>query len=78
MQNIFEDRRGRMDRRDQTTESGMPKSICRRKRERRNILRQYHPQPWWLQTNYAEELNPPILDSASEPTPTSPTPPKSR
>jgi hypothetical protein len=25
------------------------------------LLRQYHPQPWWLQTDYVEEVQPPIL-----------------
>lgn len=60
---MFEDRRGRGDRRALKIPGGMATASCRRKRERRNILRQYHPQPWWLQTNYVEELTPPVLDS---------------
>jgi hypothetical protein len=41
----------------------MQSESCRRQHERRAILRQYKPpQPWWLQTNYAEELQPPLLD----------------
>ncbi len=60
---MFEDRRGRGDRRALKIPGGMATASCRRKRERRNILRQYHPQPWWLQTNYAEELFPPTLES---------------
>lgn len=59
---MFEDRRGRIDRRALDTQNTTPISGCRRGRERRNILRQYHPQPWWLQTNYVDELQPPILD----------------
>jgi hypothetical protein len=58
---MFEDRRGRGDRRAPSNHNKAPH--CRRQRERRNILRQYHPQPWWLQTNYAEELQPPLLDT---------------
>lgn len=60
---MFEDRRGRNDRRAHNTPGGLPTASCQRRRERRNILRQYHPQPWWLQTNYVEELYPPVLDS---------------
>jgi|GEM_PF-1965158 len=61
---MFEDRRGRGDRREQQNREASSRGHCRRVGERRNILRQYHPQPWWLQTNYAEELQPPTLDLA--------------
>jgi hypothetical protein len=60
---MFEDRRGRGDRRTLRNRNGAPRGGCRRQHERRNLLRQYHPQPWWLQTNYAEELQPPVLDT---------------
>lgn len=60
---MFEDRRAHGDRRILRNRDSDPNQGCRRDRERRNILRQYHPQPWWLQTNYAEELQPPLLDS---------------
>jgi len=60
---MFEDRRAHGDRRILRDRDGVPNHSCRRGRERRNILRQYHPQPWWLQTNYAEELQPPLLDT---------------
>jgi hypothetical protein len=64
---MFEDRRGRGDRR--TKNRGLKQQTdCRRSGERRNILRQYHPQPWWLQTNYVEELQPPVLDNGRDPT----------
>jgi hypothetical protein len=64
---MFEDRRGRGDRR--TKNRGLKQQAdCRRSAERRNILRQYHPQPWWLQTNYVEELQPPVLDSSRDTT----------
>jgi hypothetical protein len=62
---MFEDRRAHGDRRILRSYDDAPGRGCRRGRERRNILRQYHPQPWWLQTNYAEELQPPLLDSDS-------------
>lgn len=71
---MFDDRRARGDRRTRNNLRSIPSAGCRRKRDRRNMLRQYHPQPWWLQTNYAEELQPPLLDTA--PTPTEPTEPK--
>jgi hypothetical protein len=61
---MFEDRRGRGERREQQSREPSARGDCRRVGERRNILRQYHPQPWWLQTNYAEELQPPTLDLA--------------
>lgn len=57
---MFEDRRRHGDRRQQNRATP-EQSACRRAGERRNILRQYLPQPWWLQTNYAEELHPPTL-----------------
>jgi len=61
---MFEDRRERGDRRVLRTRKDVPNAGCRREHERRAILRQYHPsQPWWLQTNYAEELQPPLLDT---------------
>lgn len=58
---IFQDRRSNSERRRRRYSAGAAYMECRRGEERRNILRQYHPQPWWLQTNYVEELDPPIL-----------------
>lgn len=34
-------------------------------RERRDALRQYHASPWWLRTNYAEELHSSPQDRAA-------------
>jgi hypothetical protein len=58
---MFQDRRSHSERRNRRRSAGSGFMECRRGTERRNILRQYHPQPWWLQTNYAEELDPPTL-----------------
>jgi hypothetical protein len=59
---MFEDRRARGDRRKYHNPGAIPASGCRRAGERRDFFRQYEPMPWWLQTNYAEELQPPLLD----------------
>jgi hypothetical protein len=59
---MFEDRRNRAERRRHVGREIVPPASCRRNAgERRHLLRQYHPQPWWLQANYAEELQPPTL-----------------
>lgn len=59
---MFDDRRIRGDRRKQHNPDAIPPGGCRRLRERRDFFHQYHSAPWWLQTNYAEELQPPMLD----------------
>lgn len=59
---MFEDRRARIDRRKFHNADAIPSSGCRRVRERRDFFRQYEPMPWWLQTNYAEEVQPPQPD----------------
>jgi len=59
---MFEDRRNRHERRRHAVKEVIPVSGCRRsKGERRHLLRQYHPQPWWLQADYVEEVQPPVL-----------------
>ena len=63
----FNDRRSNPDRRkllDSDLES--PASLCRRRGERRNKLRQYEAKPWWLQVNYVEEIQPPHLFPLSD------------
>jgi hypothetical protein len=57
---MFQDRRSYSERRNRPRVAGSTYVECRRGVERRNILRQYHPQPWWLQTNYVEEIEPPM------------------
>jgi hypothetical protein len=64
---MFQDRRSNNDRRIRRRPAGSAYMESRRSGERRNILRQYHPQPWWLQTNYVEELEPPMLPFSSHP-----------
>jgi hypothetical protein len=69
---MFEDRRHRGERRRKNLPAAVPADGCRRAAgERRHLLRQYHPQPWWLQANYAEELQPPVLgiNKLRKPTP---------
>jgi hypothetical protein len=59
---MFEDRRKFSERRNRIIRDYVPVDGCRRSSgERRHLLRQYHPQPWWLQANYVEELQPPVL-----------------
>jgi hypothetical protein len=59
---MFDDRRNFSERRTRVTRDKTPVGGCRRNSgERRHLLRQYHPQPWWLQANYVEELQPPVL-----------------
>lgn len=59
---MFEDRRSRIERRRHAVREIIPSGGCRRNSgERRHLLRQYHPQPWWLQADYVEELQPPTL-----------------
>jgi hypothetical protein len=59
---MFDDRRNYGERRNRITRDNTPLAGCRRHSgERRHLLRQYHPQPWWLQANYVEELQPPVL-----------------
>jgi hypothetical protein len=59
---MFDDRRNYGERRNRITRDNVPVGGCRRNSgERRHLLRQYHPQPWWLQANYVEELQPPVL-----------------
>lgn len=59
---MFDDRRNYGERRNRIARSTVPLAGCRRHSgERRHLLRQYHPQPWWLQANYVEELQPPVL-----------------
>lgn len=61
---MFDDRRNVGERRNHIARDTVPMSGCRRgSGERRHLLRQYHPQPWWLQANYVEELQPPVLAS---------------
>jgi hypothetical protein len=59
---MFDDRRARGDRRKHHNPEAIPPGGCRRQRERRDFFRQYYALPWWLQTNYAEELQPPLLE----------------
>ena len=66
---MFEDRRKHGDRRLTQDRLNIPSAGCRRHRDRRKALRQYHAQPWWLETNYAEELQPPLLHDAAEDSP---------
>lgn len=61
---MFNDRRNSKDRRQQHRPEQIPSAGCRRLNDRRERYRQYQPIPWWLRTNYAEELEPPVLDSA--------------
>lgn len=59
---MFEDRRSRRERRRRNVREAVPPEGCRRSSgERRHLLRQYHPLPWWLQANYVEEVQPPVL-----------------
>lgn len=59
---MFDDRRNYGERRNRIARNTIPQPGCRRHSgERRHLLRQYHPQPWWLQANYVEELQPPVL-----------------
>ena len=53
---MFEDRRVTGERRQHHNPAAIPVGGCRRVRERRDLFRQYHAAPWWLRTNYAEEL----------------------
>ena len=71
---MFNDRRTRKDRRQQHRPEQIPAAGCRRQRNRRERLREYQPIPWWLRTNYAEEVEPPVLDAdgGAEPQPESP------
>jgi hypothetical protein len=65
---MFEDRRRYSERRNRIAQDQTPLAGCRRHSgERRHLLRQYHPQPWWLQANYVEELQPPVLAQSSQP-----------
>ncbi len=60
---MFDDRRAKgVDRRKRRDPTGIPPTGCRRAGDRRDLLRQYEPLPWWLRTNYVEELQPPVLD----------------
>ena len=59
---MFDDRRGSGDRRKYHNADAIPAQGCRRAGERRDLFRQYEPLPWWLQTNYAEEMQPPLLE----------------
>ena len=59
----FNDRRSLTDRRQ--TQSAPIAGRCRRRGDRRNHLRQYEPAPWWLQTDYVEEIEPPQLEQLS-------------
>jgi hypothetical protein len=61
---MFNDRRTRKDRRQQHRPEQIPPEGCRRLNDRRDCYRQYQPTPWWLRTNYVEEVEPPLLDSA--------------
>lgn len=56
----FKDRRALTDRRQ--NQAASPADLCRRRSERRNHLRQYEAKPWWLQTDYAEEIDSPQFD----------------
>jgi hypothetical protein len=62
----FDDRRSQTDRR--LDEGRLGATNCRRRGERRNRLRQYEAKPWWLQADYAEEVEPPKLDLPTPPT----------
>lgn len=53
---MFEDRRGKPDRRRKRRPEAIPADGCRRRTERRCVTSQYRPGPWWLKTNYAEEI----------------------
>lgn len=63
---MFEDRRVTGDRRKHHNPMAIPASGCRRRLERRDPFRQYHTGPWWLQTNYAEELHPLIPEHETQ------------
>ncbi|MDY0007188.1 MAG: hypothetical protein RBS22_10210 [Spongiibacteraceae bacterium] len=58
---MFEDRRKPKDRRQQRLPARVPGHGCRRRSDRRRQVRAYDGKPWWLRTNYAEELDVPCL-----------------
>ena len=58
---MFDDRRQKTDRRVQRDPTGIPPGGCRRSNDRRDRSRRYQAHPWWLLTEYVEELEPPEL-----------------
>jgi hypothetical protein len=66
---MFDDRRVTGDRRKYHDPDSIPSEGCRRAGDRRDLFRQYEPLPWWLQTNYAEEMQPPLLQGDAVPCP---------
>lgn len=60
---MFEDRRAKGNRRTHYDPEAVPAQGCRRNSDRRDFFRRYEALPWWLQTNYVEEVQPPLLDS---------------
>lgn len=63
---MFDDRRKRTDRRMRRDPAAIPATGCRRQGERRSRARRYQVHPWWLMTGYAEELEPPVLQTGDD------------
>jgi hypothetical protein len=63
---MFDDRRKSHDRRVRRDPAAIPASGCRRQSDRRDRKRRYLAHPWWLLTNYSEEVEPPELQSPTD------------
>lgn len=62
----FKDRRKSVDRRQHQTGKLMPTNGCRRKEDRRQVRNQFDNKPWWLRTNYVEDIATPTLISSKQ------------
>ncbi len=63
---MFDDRRKSSDRRVRRDPTAIPSTGCRRHNDRRERARRYQAHPWWLMASYAEEMEPPELNTESD------------